>query len=370
MPELISLPELSPDMPSGPDLGLDPRFGEMEAAARGKPEGQFGNTIEPAVPPDWKLTERLATELLAQTRDLRVMVFLAVARLHTAGLPGFASMLALIRHTLETGWEHVHPQLDPEDDNDPMPRANALLTFQNPVSVLRAVREAPLAVVPLSTIRAMQEAGNVSLPRPQPVSYRDLAIISGAVDADAGGERLGAAEARDVFAHARREQLAAVSEALVSAAADIAGIDAAFNARAPVGSGPDLSALTKLLREAHHEMQRYVPEAAPGGDAAGLGDADVALADGAVPDGRPASQPRAVTIRSIASLTHRDEAVYALDLASAFFRLHEPSSPLPLLIDRAKRLAPMPFLEILEDLAPDGLMQARMVAGQRNSMKM
>ena len=60
-----------------------------------------------------------------------------------------------------------------------------------------------------------------------------------------------------------------------------------------------------------------------------------------------APQPRAVTIRSIASLTHRDEALHALDLASAYFRTHEPSSPLPLLIDRAKRLAPLPFLEIL-----------------------
>ena len=69
----------------------------------------------------------------------------------------------------------------------------------------------------------------------------------------------------------RREQLAAVSEALVSAAADIAGIDAAFDAQAPVGSGPDLTALTKLLRDMHHEMQRYVPEAAPGGDAAEAG---------------------------------------------------------------------------------------------------
>ena len=39
------------------------------------------------------------------------------------------------------------------------------------------------------------------------------------------------------------------------------------------------------------------------------------------------------------------------------------SSPLPLLIDRAKRLAPMPFLDILRDLAPDGLAQAQTIAG-------
>ena len=62
-------------------------------------------------------------------------------------------------------------------------------------------------------------------------------------------------------------------------------------------------------------------------------------------------------------LGSRDDALHALELAAAYFRQHEPSSPLPLLIDRAKRLAPLPFMEILRDLAPDGLLQAQTIAG-------
>jgi type VI secretion system protein ImpA len=62
-------------------------------------------------------------------------------------------------------------------------------------------------------------------------------------------------------------------------------------------------------------------------------------------------------------LNSREDALHALELAAAYFRTNEPSSPLPLLIDRAKRLAPLPFLEILRDLAPDGLAQAQTVAG-------
>ena len=43
----------------------------------------------------------------------------------------------------------------------------------------------------------------------------------------------------------------------------------------------------------------------------------------------------------------------------------EPASPAPLLIRRAQRLMTMSFVEIIEDLAPDGLTQIHTVAGIR-----
>ena len=46
------------------NLELDPDFGALERAAQGKPETQYGNTIEPAIPPDWKETATLAVGLL------------------------------------------------------------------------------------------------------------------------------------------------------------------------------------------------------------------------------------------------------------------------------------------------------------------
>jgi type VI secretion system protein ImpA len=36
-----------------------------------------------------------------------------------------------------------------------------------------------------------------------------------------------------------------------------------------------------------------------------------------------------------------------------------------MLIDRARRLSSMEFMDILRDLAPDGLMQAQNIAGQQ-----
>jgi type VI secretion system protein ImpA len=46
-----------------------------------------------------------------------------------------------------------------------------------------------------------------------------------------------------------------------------------------------------------------------------------------------------------------------------YFRRNEPSSPIPLFVDRAKRLVAKDFLEVLADIAPDALAQARVAGG-------
>jgi len=60
-------------------------------------------------------------------------------------------------------------------------------------------------------------------------------------------------------------------------------------------------------------------------------------------------------------------AVRALDAVIAFFRKNEPSSPVPMFAERAKRLVSKDFLEVLTDIAPDGLDQAKLVGGIRNN---
>ena len=49
-----------------------------------------------------------------------------------------------------------------------------------------------------------------------------------------------------------------------------------------------------------------------------------------------------------------------------FFRRHEPSSPVPLFVDRAKRLVSKDFLEVLADVAPDALASARSAGGLKD----
>jgi type VI secretion system protein ImpA len=63
------------------------------------------------------------------------------------------------------------------------------------------------------------------------------------------------------------------------------------------------------------------------------------------------------------AITSRQDAIRALDAVAEFFRRHEPSSPVPLFVDRAKRLVSKDFLEVLADVAPDGLPAARTAGG-------
>jgi len=55
-----------------------------------------------------------------------------------------------------------------------------------------------------------------------------------------------------------------------------------------------------------------------------------------------------------------------LDKILAYYQRHEPSSPVPMLIERAKRLAPKSFYEIMEDLAPDSVNQINILRGPQD----
>ena len=57
-----------------------------------------------------------------------------------------------------------------------------------------------------------------------------------------------------------------------------------------------------------------------------------------------------------------------LDNICAYYANHEPSSPVPLLLKRTRRLIDKNFVEILEDLAPDGLKQFHMISGPAQDM--
>ena len=62
----------------------------------------------------------------------------------------------------------------------------------------------------------------------------------------------------------------------------------------------------------------------------------------------------------------REDAVRALDAVITFFQNTEPSSPVPLFIERAKRLIAKNFLDVLQDIVPDALNAAKAAGGIRD----
>ena len=76
-----------------------------------------------------------------------------------------------------------------------------------------------------------------------------------------------------------------------------------------------------------------------------------------------AQRPAVVTAAALTEVTTRADALRLLDLVCQYYQRNEPSSPLPFLIGRARRLADKNFLDILRDMAPEGLSQAQNITG-------
>lgn len=342
----VLLQDVSTDAPCGPNLEYDPAFLQLEQEALGKPEVQYGGTVVPAVPPEWKLVKKQALDLLARSRDLRVAMPLVRALLALHGMPGFADGVRLLDRLVEERWDSVHPQLDADDDNDPTLRINSLAALADAASIIRDVKEAAF----------------VQLPVLGPLSLRLLEQVSGEMPVPKGQTvpALNSIEAalRDVPADA----LTGAADAVTLAYDSVENIEAALVRQVGSARALNLAALVRQLRRmrdllASHLPQTEEPDAMP--DAASTDD-DPAFHT-ASPVGAAAAAPISGEIAS------REDVVRMLDKILAYYRRHEPSSPVPMLIERAKRLAPKNFFEIMEELAPESVGQLKILRGPQET---
>lgn len=338
------LHEISPDSPCGDDLEYDPEFGTLERLARGRPEQQFGDTIVEAEQPDWADVQRHAVALLERTKDLRIAAILTRALSHTQGWSGFRDGLGLIRGLLERYWDGLHPLLDPDDDNDPTLRINTLVSLCDPEQMLEVLRLAPLV--------ESRTLGRFGL--------RDLLVATGELPAPKDS-RTPAPEwpvIEAAFKDAELQSLQATADALNQSLAAILAIETRLMEQVGAGAAPDLSDLIALVRAARKAVSGPLTERTGLPATEPLDTADPAADPGAV---EPTGRAPARTV--LTAIADRDDVVRALDLLCDYYRRQEPSSPVPLLLERARRLVHKDFLEILQDLAPDALPQIKVIRG-------
>jgi type VI secretion system protein ImpA len=332
------LAEVSPESPCGDDLEYDPVFAEMERAAQGKPEQQFGGTIVPAEEPNWKEVQTKALELTVRTKDLRVLMLLMRAALNIGRLPDFNSCVAAMRQLVEQRWEQTHPRLDPDDNLDPTQRVNLLASLCDSGTTLRYLKKVPLVV-------------SKSLGR---FNFRDLEIAKGDAPAPAADAppppTLVTIEA--AFMDCDLEELKADARGVKEAIEHIGALESALTEKVGAGQSTSLEAAIAILKPMHvvlvEQLLRrgVVEKPAPGETAAAVnGEAQM--------DAPPAMDE----IRS------RDDVIRVLDKLCDYYAQYEPSSPLPLLLKRAKRLTSLSFMEIIQDLAPDAVAQAKTIGG-------
>jgi type VI secretion system protein ImpA len=326
---------ISAEQPSGPNLEYDREFGLLERAAVGTPEKQVGENILPAQEPDWKVLVKQATAVLERSRDLRVASHLTKALLRTAGLAGFADGLALTRALVDRHWDTVHPQLDPDDGNDPTMRVNTLAGLADDATM------AALRATPLVDARGVGRFG-----------LREIAIATGEAPAQPDQPKPDPSAIDAAFTAVDLEALSATAAAVRGAADHITAIETAVTERVGAARAPNLGRLSGLLQQAG----KYVGAALERRGAA-------APASNGAAEGSAAAQGGAMP----GQINSRDDVVRAIDQICAYYQRHEPSSPVPLLLKRAKRLATMSFVQIMKDMAPDAMSQIENIGGRSDS---
>ncbi len=345
------LEELSPDAPCGEDLEYDPEFGEMERATEGKEEQQFGDTIVPAEPPDWKDVRRKALDLFKRTRDMRVAAHLARAALATDGLGDFHDALKLMRGLVERYWDEVHPQLDPDDDNDPTFRINTLSSLCDADTTLHLLRQAPIV--------QSRHLGKFNLHQIQLAQEHP----EGPGEGEGESEHPRWATIEAAFSDVEPDTLQGTLDAVQQSREDVVSLENTVTEQVGAANATSLSPLVHMLKEIEHVLveqmeRRGIGVAGEEGEAEEAEGAAAEALEGSV------AAPGAAPQRLTGQVSSREEAIRALDKVCEYYEKHEPSSPLPLLIRRAQRLANKSFLDIIKDLTPSAIDEAQRWGGE------
>lgn len=330
----VLLTPVSESMPSGPDLEYDPDFMALESLARPVAEQQFGDTVIPAVEPDWRAVSEQAQALLRRTKDVRVAVLALRAATRLDGFSGFSQGAALLLGLLQRFWDSAHPQLDADDHNDPTMRINALAPLVDLGMVLHDVHDAPVG--------ATRSAGVLRV--------RDIAIAYNRLSPRAGETPQSLAQVEGALGELQASQPERITAAqnAVDLVDSIHALVTEKTGRADLLDLKPLHDLAALVRQACKAVAGHAASTAPADDLA----APAAVGMG----GAPAAQ--AGDIRS------REDALRQLDRVIDFLQRTEPGNPAPLLIQRAKRLVGVSFMDIMADLAPDAVSTIQNITGR------
>jgi type VI secretion system protein ImpA len=326
------------ESPCGPDCEYDNDFLALSQAVVGKPEQQFGDTVIPAVEPDWRQVDTLAQALLERTRDLRIVCWLALANTHLHGISAFVGGLKLMVSLCERYWDEVHPRIEVDGDTDPYLRMNAISAFSGSEfsgedRLIQALRGSALTKMPVPLTYREVEIGLSNAPESAYSQTQLESILTDAIAAGNADVPL-VAEAWHVY-----QSLRALLEEKITS-----------------GEVPDMDRLAAVLKPVAQGIERMrANSAAASGDS---GEApDEATGEPGVSGG--ASAANSGQVKS------REDARRALERVCDYLERHEPSNPASLFARRAQRMLNMNFLDIMRELSPDSMHHLETLTGTK-----
>lgn len=252
--------------------------------------------------PDWARLQGKTIALAETSRDLRAWIWVTRASLCADGLPGLAHGLELIADGLERFWDVV-PPLDTEKE-DPRERFLGRLMALTELGVTNY----------LCNLDALVKSGR---------SLTDLRADLDKAIATATGNASATATVTRAYAAAQ-------------------AITGTFVSRFGAERDPQLG-----FEVIFGKLATLMPKS------------DTDRVD-ALPPSSPAFSAENQVLREISS---RHDVIRAFELVLKYYEDNEPSSPVPLLVQRAKRLVPLSFTDAMKELAPAGLKELQVVTG-------
>jgi type VI secretion system protein ImpA len=367
------LTDISPEAPCGEDISYDIQFLELEQLARGKEETQVGDHIHEHEEPDWKKIKSHSLTLLERSRDLRLILYLTVSKLCLEGLPGFYEGLALLRGVVERHWDHVYPQLDPEDDNDPMERMNiigslspspSVMSDQDVMKFIPRLMNVPLcksddARLPHPSLKHfLVVSGEIQVPETEAKDFPSLQLINAAFEQT----DIHALQTTDQILHGCIEHIQVLDHLLIE--------------HVGTAMAPSFNRLEQLLKQMQTKTGMYLERRGYGTNASLLKQTQDKIKTYFSGKQQPSDEspkdtkkmnPSAVAPMSqelSGQIASNQDIHKALDMIISYYEQNEPSSPVPLLLKRAKRLVGKTFVDIIRDISPDAMTQVQMVRGE------
>ena len=297
----------------------------------------FGQVAPLSSETDWHDIRDRSLEALEKSKDFRLLTHLACATLRTDGVSPFVQILSVGAHWLKEWGKEVFPRVD----EDSILRRNALNGFADRMAVVDGIRRA--------TLLTHRQLGTLSI--------RDIEIVSGQL-VPSEGEAAPMDESRlnALLAGTPDEELRALVGQLGEAMQSLKSMEEAMRSHGGTQAAPEFELLATPLARTVKRLSDHLATRAPA----------TAAADGASSETTSGETGAAGSAVSVGGIRTRDDATRALDAVAAFFRTNEPSSPIPLLLERAKRLVAKDFLAVLAELVPDALAPARAASGVRD----
>ena len=322
--------------PSGRDLRLQPGDLTFERLK------QLRTEVDPALDEsgegreaNWPAAVELCEQVLReQSKDLEVVTAFAEACVRHRGLTALVEATDLLRRTLETYWDTLHPGYDEDEGEISLPlRARWLAWMDSPKGFIAAVKQAPLAVTAAGPARCWRDremsemVEDVSLSAERRQELLDAGYISDA-------------EWQAGLGSLSEETLRGTASALARSVDELRAIDHFCRERfeAQDEEAPDFINLIAVL----DEIREYLEERIGGESESVSSEVDTT-----------ATTSRSAGSAARGPIESRQQALKALQEVGDYFRRTEPHSPVSYLIARAVKWGGMPLDALFRDVVRD-----------------